>query len=253
MNLRYQLYKHLEPSAWKTEGLSPLNAFIICVILLASIVAIIETEVEVRNKAEAFFDYSESIFATIFIAEYLARLYAAGENPKYRGFFGRLKYVTSFWALIDFFAILPFLLVFIPYNGFILRLMRLVRLLRLARLGRFSNAWDSLGQAISERRYELAISAVVAGLFLVFSSSCLYILEASAQPESFGSIPRALWWSIATLTTVGYGDVTPITPLGKFFASLTAIAGIGMIAMPTGILASAFSDVLQRHKNKKIS
>lgn len=94
--------------------------------------------------------------------------------------------------------------------------------------------------------YELLLSVGVAGLLLLLSSAFLYAVEAAAQPEAFGSVPRALWWSIATLTTVGYGDVTPITALGKLFAGITAVAGIGLIAMPTGILAAAFSDAFQK-------
>lgn len=92
------------------------------------------------------------------------------------------------------------------------------------------------------------LSLLAAGFLLVGSSSMLYLLEAGSQPEAFGSIPRALWWSIATLTTVGYGDVTPVTALGKLFAGITAIAGIGLIAMPTGVLAAAFSDAFQRKR-----
>ena len=132
-----------------------------------------------------------------------------------------------------------------------LRLIRLLRLLRIARLGRYSQAMSAIIEAISIRRYELILSMAVAMVLLVFSSACLYVLEGDVQEEAFGSIPRSLWWSIATLTTVGYGDVTPITALGKVFAAITAITGVGMIALPTGILASAFSDVLQKRKQKR--
>lgn len=250
MSFRTILYSQLEPSARKTSGLSRLNIGIACLILLASFLAILETEETVRTQAETVFYITEVIIVSLFLVEYLARVYVAGEDSKYSGVLGRLKYIFSFWAIIDLLAILPFFLSFVPYNGLMLRLIRLLRLLRLARLGRYSTAWDALATALISRRYELTISAVIAGIFLILSSSCLYLIEASYQPETFGSIPRALWWSIATLTTVGYGDATPITALGKFFAGLTAIAGIGMIAMPTGILASAFSDVLQKQKNK---
>lgn len=157
----------------------------------------------------------------------------------------------SFWALVDLVAILPYFLGFMTHNNaFLLRLLRLARMLRLARLDRFSQAWVSLAGALKSRSHELWLSAGVAGLLLLFSSCCLYVVEAAAQPEAFGSVPRALWWSIATLTTVGYGDVTPITALGKFFAGLTAVAGIGIIAMPTDILAAAFSDAFQKKRNQ---
>lgn len=125
--------------------------------------------------------------------------------------------MVSPWAIIDLLAILPCFLTMGAVNAFALRLLKLIRLLRLARLGRFSNVIGDLYRAVRGRRYELTVSLVVAGLLLVLTSSVIYILEASHQPEAFGSIPRALWWSGATLTMVGYGDVTPITPGGQVF------------------------------------
>ena len=146
---------------------------------------------------------------------------------------------TSGWAIVDLLAILPFILTGGAYNSFIIRLLKLLRLLRVAKVGRFSQAWVSLSDAIYGRRFELALSGAVA---------FLYVLEGNTQPDAFGSIPRALWWSVATLTTVRYGEVTPVTVMGRIFAGLTAIAGIGLIAMPTGILAAAFSEAMQSRK-----
>lgn len=244
------LYRQLAPEAREQIGLSILNQVIGVLILLASLTAILETEPTLRASAPWLFPTLETIFVVVFIIEYLLRLYSIGEDPRYRGLSGRLRYIFSFWALVDLVAILPYFLGFLAHdNAFLVRLLRLLRMLRLARLGRFSQAWAGLAVALRSRSYELWLSAGVAGLLLLFSSCCLYVVEASAQPEAFGSVPRALWWSIATLTTVGYGDVTPITALGKFFAGLTAVAGIGIIAMPTGILAAAFSDAFQKaHK-----
>ena len=250
--IRYKaaLYRQLAPEARQQLGLSILNQVIGVLILLASLTAILETEPTLRASVPWLFPMLETIFVVVFIIEYLLRLYSIGEDPRYRGLSGRLRYIFSFWALVDLVAILPYFMGFLAHNNaFLIRLLRLMRMLRLARLGRFSQAWAGLAVALRSRSYELWLSAGVAGLLLLFSSSCLYVVEASAQPEAFGSVPRALWWSIATLTTVGYGDVTPITALGKFFAGLTAVAGIGIIAMPTGILAAAFSDAFQKaHK-----
>nr|WP_290832985.1 potassium channel family protein [Halomonas sp.] len=253
MNLamhRGALYRQLAPEARQQLGLSLLNRVICVLILSASAIAILETEPTLREAAPGLFATLETLFVCIFVIEYALRLYAMGEDPRYRGLGGRLRYMFSFWALVDLIAILPYFLGFITYhNAFLLRLLRLARMLRLARLGRFSQAWASLADALKSRSHELLLSAGVAGLLLLFSSCCLYVVEAAAQPEAFGSVPRALWWSIATLTTVGYGDVTPITAIGKFFAGLTAVAGIGIIAMPTGILAAAFSDAFQKKNN----
>lgn len=248
---RASLHRQLAPEAWPRAGLSPLNKLICALILLASVAAVLETEPTLRRLAPGLFTTLEAVFVSLFVLEYLLRLYAVGEDPRYRGLGGRLRYVFSVWALIDLIAILPFFLGFLSHNNaFLLRLLRILRILRLARLGRFSRAWAALGEALGRRVHELLLSVGVAGLLLLFSSACLYVVEAADQPEAFGSVPRALWWSIATLTTVGYGDVTPITALGKFFAGLTAVAGIGIIAMPTGILAAAFSDAFQNNKHQ---
>jgi voltage-gated potassium channel len=131
----------------------------------------------------------------------------------------------------------------------LLRTFRLLRILRLARLGRFSHAMRNLAEAVRDRREELLLSLMLAGMVLVFSAGAMYLIEGPDSPVQFGSIPRALWWSICTLTTVGYGDVYPHTVLGKICSGLTSIAGIGLIAMPTGILAAAFSQAFQKtHK-----
>ncbi|WP_189472246.1 potassium channel family protein [Litchfieldella qijiaojingensis] len=229
-----------------------MNKLVCVLILAASFIAIVETEPTIRDAYPLTFGGLEAFFVAVFSIEYLARLYAAGEDPRYSGIVGRVRYVFTWWALVDLIAILPFFLGFIAHNNaFLLRLFRILRLLRLSRLGRFSRAWAALAEALTARVHELVISIGVAGLLLLFSAACLYAVEAAHQPEAFGSVLRALWWSIATLTTVGYGDVTPITALGKLFAGITAVAGIGIIAMPTGILAAAFSDAFQNNDNDK--
>lgn len=250
-NIRRRLHEQFDPHAWQQDGLSPVNRFVCFAVLIAVFVAIIETEPTISAPNSTLFLWLEVIFATLFITEYIARLYAAGENPRFAGVRGRLRYMVTPGAIIDALALLPSILSFGAYNGFLLRVLRVVRLLRVARLGRVSTAWDALAEALHRRRYELGLSGGVAVMLLIFSSGLLYLVEGDAQPETFGSIPRALWWSVATLTTVGYGDVTPITVLGKFLAGFTAIAGIGLIAMPTGILAAAFSDAFQSRSSKK--
>lgn len=244
--LRQTLYRHLAPGAWE-HGLSPLNRVICLLIVLACVAAVVETEASIRDPHAALFDALEATFVVLFSLEYAARVYAAGENPAYAGVAGRLRYVCTPAALVDLVAVLPFYLQFVPFdNAFLLRLVRLARLFVLSRLGRYSQAWQALAAALLSRRHELLLSMALAGMLLLLASACLYVAEGPVQPDKFGSIPRALWWAVATLTTVGYGDVTPITPLGRFFAGVTAVAGIGFIAMPTGILAAAFSAVFHR-------
>ena len=251
---RRWLYVNLQPSAWPHEGLSPLNRFITFLICIGVFLAILESEPTIAEGNEWFFRGTELLFAVIFTFEYVSRIWIVAENPAYApGWRGRLRYALSFYALIDLLALLPLFVSFLGNQSFVLRLVRLVRILRLARLGRFSSALGAIGEAVNGRRYELLTSLCIAFLLLLVSSTVLYILEGEAQPENFGSIPRTMWWSIATLTTVGYGDVYPLTPLGKIFAGVTAITGIGLIALPTSILASAFGDVLERQRKERIA
>ncbi|WP_198411371.1 ion transporter [Marinimicrobium alkaliphilum] len=249
MSVREVLYRQLEPSA-REAGLSFTNRCIACLIIFATLVAVFETEVTVRSLFPGFFLYAEIFFIALFSVEYIARLIAAGEQEKYAGFAGRIRYLFSKWSIIDLIAILPFILTLGGVNLVVVRLLKFLRLVRILRLGPFGAAWSIMGEAISRRKYELLLSLVVAGFLLVFSASFIYVAEAAAQPEEFGSIPRSLWWAVATLTTVGYGDVTPVTVMGRIFAGFAAAAGIGLVAMPTGVLAAAFSDAFQDRRNK---
>jgi voltage-gated potassium channel len=155
-------------------------------------------------------------------------------------------------AIVDLLALLPFILGVVGAETLVLRAARALRLLALSKLLRYSEAARVVMRSIVERRYELLFALMIAGLMILVSSTALYLVEGASQPKAFGSILRAMWWSVVTLTTVGYGDVFPLTPLGKFFAAITALAGIGMIAMPTGILAAAFSDGFARARQRGI-
>lgn len=249
---RRRLYTQLHPSARQKKGLSPLNRVIAVLICLAVAMAVLQSEPEMVRGRERLFRVAELVFAILFLAEYLARLWTAAENRQYGpGWRGMLRYAFSIPALIDLLALSSLFMTLLGSEGALLRLFRLSRILMLARLGRFSTAFGAIVYAVKSRRYELAMSLAIAGMLLLVSSSLLYIIEGPGQPDDFGSIPRAMWWSIATLTTVGYGDAYPVTPLGKLLAGATAITGIGLIAMPTGILAAAFSDALQRQRRRQ--
>ncbi|MFY0612267.1 MAG: ion transporter [Hyphomicrobiaceae bacterium] len=243
---RAWLYRMLEPSAWPARGLSPINKAVMLLICVAAVIAILESEPTLYIGNESLFLTTEIVLTGIFLVEYIARVWAAGENAAHQGVLGRLRYMLTWTALVDLIALLPIFLVFLGNEAFLLRIFRLIRIIRVARLGRFSSALRAINEAVHVRRFELMMSFAIASMLLLFSSTLLYIVEGGVQPATFGSIPRAMWWSVATLTTVGYGDVFPVTTLGRVFAGLTAITGIGLIAMPTGILASAFSDALQK-------
>lgn len=245
---RRKLYIFLEPRAWPKDGLSPANKALAGLICFAALTAILESEAGLVESYALAFGVIEILLATIFAVEYSTRLWIAGEDPRYRGVMGRLRYAATPLAFIDLLALVPLLLGVLGGEALVLRLFRLIRILRLAKLGRFSAATAAIVEALRARRYELAMSVAIAGILLLVSSTLLYIVEGGDQQQAFGSIPRAMWWSIATLTTVGYGDVVPVTGLGRALAGFTALLGVGLIAMPTGILASAFSDAIQRRR-----
>jgi len=248
---RRTLHHQLYPKAWRRHGLSPVNRFVCLAILASALLACLETEPLLTARLGGLFRWLEFVFAVIFLVEYALRVWTAGERPQYAGLRGRLRYMLTPVALTDLAAVLPILLFFGWDDVALVRVFRLLRILLLARLGRFSHAAQDIIAAVTARRYELWVSLMVASMLLVTSSTLLYLVEGQVQPEHFGSIPRAMWWSIVTLTTVDYGDVTPVTPLGRFFAAVTALTGIGLIAMPTGILAAAFSEVIQRRRERE--
>jgi voltage-gated potassium channel len=249
---RRWLYVNLHPPAWHKRGLSPLNRLVALAILLAVGLAILQSEPTIYTGNEALFRAAEIVFAVIFLAEYAARIWIAGENPDYGPTFsGRLRYALTLPSLIDLLVLLSLFGTLVGSQGAVLRVIRLLRIITLAKLGRYSSALNAISRAIYSRRYELTMSLVIAGMLLLVSSTLLYMVEGEGQPDDFGSIPRAMWWSVATLTTVGYGDAIPHTVLGRILAGFTAITGIGLIAVPTGILASAFSDALQRQREER--
>lgn len=249
---RKKAYILLEPSAWEKKGLSPVNK-VICILILFSVtICLIETEPVVTKGRESLFSLLEYSLTAIFLIEYCMRLWVAIEKSEYSSSVrGRLKYALSFYAIIDLIAILAVALTAFGTTPLLLRLFRLIRILRLARLGRFSKAISRMHYALSTRTPDLFLSIFVAGFMLILSSTLLHLVEGGVQPDTFGSIPRAMWWGIATLTTVGYGDAYPITALGKILGAMTAMIGIGLIAMPAGILAAAFSDAMQQERNKE--
>ena len=251
-SLRLRAYRQLDPAAWPREGLSPVNFALAVLIVIAVFAAVIETEPTVSVGREGIFRDFELVVASIFLVEYSARVWTSVESPRFAGRrFPRLRYMMTPIAIIDVLAILPAVLAFGGASSLVLRFFRVFRMIRLAKLGRTSRAWRAIREAIAERRHEFALVLGLVAVAMLISSSLLYWAEADAQPDKFGSIPRALWWSIVTLTTVGYGDAFPITPLGRVFAGIIAITGVMLIAIPTGIFAASFSEGLQRYRDRR--
>ncbi|WP_417307428.1 ion transporter [Devosia sp.] len=245
VSLRHRVHEALSRESGKR--LSVINRFLIFVILLSVLLAVIQSEQEFAREIVGWLRVLELFVGIVFFIEYVARVWVCVEEPGFaRPIVGRLRYMVTPAALFDLVAITP---VFFPVVGgqpFLLRLIRLVRILRLAKLGRYSGAIGEIMHAVRLKSHQLAVSLIGGLVLLLISASFLYLIEGPTQPEAFGSIPRAMWWSVATLTTVGYGDVYPVTPIGRLFASITAVIGIGLIALPAGIVASAFSEAFTR-------
>ena len=250
-SLRLKAYRQLEPAAWPRQGLSPVNLALVVLIVAAVFETIIETEPLIVGGRERLFDGVELAIGVIFLVEYVARLWVAVENPRFkRSRFPRLRYAVTPIAIVDLLAVLPALFAFGGAPTLVLRFFRVLRIVRLAKLGRTSKALQHIRDAIYERRYEFGLILGLLGITILISGSMLYLAEADAQPDKFGSIPRSLWWAIVTLTTVGYGDAYPVTALGKFFAGIIAITGVMVIALPTGIFASSFTEGVERRKSE---
>ncbi len=255
-SLRTAVFRVLETG---NEGgaLSKVVDILLVGLIVASVIAVIlESMADVSVKyAEAFY-WFEAFTVAVFSVEYFLRVWTCVENPQYVRHAGnalvvRLRFMGSFHAVIDLLAILPFyLIMFGLFGNADMRFLRTVRLLRVLKLTRYSPALNMLIATMAENGRNLAAAFSILLTVMLLAASGIYYFERDAQPEDFGSIPAAMWWAFATLTTVGYGDVTPITVGGKVFGACITVVGLGMVALPTGILASGFAEQLRQRSDR---
>lgn len=251
--LRKKLHTQLFVGAHPDGRLTLTNKVLITVILLAVGAGALATEPAISQRWHDALVIGELLFGAIFLLEYICRIYAAAEEPGDASASAkRLRFIFSPLGLIDLLVVVSTLMPLLTANAAMLRTVRLLRVMAVMKFGRFSRAIKEVWAAVSDRGDDLIVTVALAGVLLLFGATALYMTEGELQPEEFGSIPRALWWSVITLTTVGYGDATPITPLGKIFASMVALSGIALVAMPTGIMAAAFSEAMQRRRDQRI-
>jgi hypothetical protein len=188
----------------------------------------------------------DAVAVCIFSIEYLLRLYACVENPGVKNaLVGRFKHVKSMGAMIDFLAVLPFFLEVFLHHLIDLRFLRVFRLMRLFKLTRYTGATNTLSVVIQREWPILGASAFVMLLLVILTASLGYLFEHEAQPEKFENIPQSIYWAVITLASVGYGDISPITPAGRIMTIILALLGIGIFAIPAALLSSAFSDQLR--------
>lgn len=245
--LRRRIYEVLERDSAHDHLAERVNFALIALIVINVTVSILETvpSLDLHNRPE--FHLFELFSLVVFAAEYALRLWVAPENPRFRGLSprtARRRYFLTPTALVDLVAWLPFALS--PLFGFELRTLAILRLLRFVKLVRYSPGMQSLLEVLhSERQSLLACFWLVLGAVLI-SASAMYLAESTVQPDKFGSIPAAMWWAITTVTTVGYGDAYPISVPGRIIGAFTMLTGLIMIALPVGIIATAFVEVIKR-------
>lgn len=217
-------------------------------LIVANVLAVtLDTVPAIRARYASYFDAFETFSIAAFTVEYALRLWTAPEDPRYgrRAFGGRFGYAMRPLMIIDLFAFAP--AYFLPlFPALDTRILRVFRLLRLLKIGRYSPALVTLGHVIVAERRTLMGTLLMLFCVMCISAETLYVLEGHIQPEKFGTLPDAMWWSITTLTTVGYGDAVPITVAGKMVASITMVIGLGLFALPVGIVATAFVDEIHR-------
>jgi voltage-gated potassium channel len=212
---------------------------------------ILESVESVRQHFGPAFDRFEKIATAIFAAEYVCRVWACVDfhSANYRDpVWGRVRYVRSFFALVDLLAVLPAILGFFDAADF--RILRLLRLLRMLKLARHSTTFGVLFSVLREERQSIASLLFVLLLTVVVSGSLMFMLESEDQPAVFSSIPAAMWWAIETLTTVGYGDMVPVTVFGRIIGGAVSIVGIGTLALFSGLITVGFLDQLKIHREQ---
>lgn len=245
--LRKFVYNNLHNEDYETRFSRTINYFLILLILGNAAAILLESVNDVYQSYAAFFDFFEYFSIFIFSLEYLLRFWSvAEENPFYSAWKNRLNWVKSGAAIIDLFAILPAYINFwVPID---LRFLRILRLMRLLKLTRYFVSLQILLRVIEREKGSFQAVLFILSIMIVMAAACIYVVESKAQPEVFTSIPASMWWAVVTLTTVGYGDVTPITPLGRFLGAIITILGVGLAALPAGILATGLTYELEQRK-----
>lgn len=248
MRLRRRIWEIIDVAAPGDVASRIFDVFIMTLISLNVVMVVLETVKSLQLAWGSFFKWFELFSVIVFTIEYLLRFVTCTTDERFKHpLKGRIRFALTAMALVDLLAILPFYLpMVVKLDLRFIRAIRLFRLFRLFKMGRYSSALQTLHAVLVEKREELLIAVFAVMILLIISSSMMFYIENEVQPDAFPSIPGAMWWGVATLTTVGYGDVYPLTPIGKFLGALIALTGIGIFALPAGILASGFSERIQK-------
>lgn len=251
--LRKRLFAILEKGSREDRESRQFDLFIITLIVLNVIAIILESFQELEQSYRQIFHDFELVSVIVFTAEYLLRIWTADLKYPNSGPVGsRIRYFFSFEALIDLLAILPFYLpFFVSLDLRFIRILRLTRLFRILKLNRYSESLLVIGRVLKKESEILLSTVFVTFILLLIASSLMYTIENEAQPDNFPNILASFWWAVATLTTVGYGDVYPVTAAGKILSGIIALLGIGLVALPTGIISSGFIEEISKRKENR--
>jgi hypothetical protein len=251
---RQKVHAIVYPSAYGGSLHTIFDTFIVIWVIVSVLAVILESVQGIHYLLNLEFIVLDAIAVSIFTLEYCLRMYCCVEEPGYqRAVSGRLKMAKSTSSIIDILAIAPFFLEVFLHHLIDLRFMRVFRLLRLLKLSRYTGATQSLSKVIAREWPVMAASAFIMLLLVVMTASLGYLFEHEAQPDKFENIPQAIYWAVVTLASVGYGDISPITPAGRAMTIVLALIGIGIFAIPAALLSSAFSDQLKRDREALIN
>ncbi|WP_294407857.1 ion transporter [uncultured Ruminococcus sp.] len=246
------MYKTIKSKAFELVNHNKIFEVMIIILIVINTSSVVAETFQLPDNVKGIMSVIETISVIIFTFEYILRVWTADTlKPELSPVKARLKYVFSFMAVIDLLAIMPFYLpMLIPIDLRALRTLRLVRLLRLFKINRYTKALSTIAEVFKRKASQLISSLLVVGLLMLIAALIMYNIEHEAQPETFTNVFQALWWSVATLTTVGYGDIYPVTIAGKVLSTIIALLGIGLVAVPTGIITAGFSEVIDKDDDK---
>lgn len=239
--------------SWDGPGLSPLNWVILVLIILSVVLFTVETIEGLAPGTAFLLDLANDAILLVFAIEFCLRLWCAGETRGVSGLRNRAQYAGRFWLTIDFLAFGPELIMLIitGFTGADLAWLRAFRLARLFKLAKYFEPARVVVRVLRSTWRQLLVAAVIASLVIYSAAVIMYLFERDTMPEAFGSIPKAMWWSVVTLSTVGYGDVVPATLGGRVAAGLLILGAIGLVSLPSGIIAGAFQDELRQRRERE--
>ncbi len=250
--MKEKMYRIIEKGSHGKKGNLFFDYLIMSLILLSIISIILESITEVSFKYGSILRIFNTFSIIIFSIEYLIRAYVSKlTHPSSSNSKSFLKFVISPYAIIDLLAILPFYLpLLFKLDLRFLRVLRLTRFFRILKVNRYNNSLNLIWSVIKEKKPELLITGFVAFIILIIASFLMYHIEGQHQPEKFPNILESFWWAIATLTTVGYGDVYPVSGFGKIISGIIALLGIGLVALPTGLISAGFMNKIEDKEKK---